>query len=387
MPSAPFSDSSANASGSALGSRTRRTSDLTGFSLRPSDHVGYVVGRRYQIEGFLGEGGTATVYVARDGLTDELVVIKRMKPEIASTPELRERFVLEARALSCVDHPSVVRVLDIEEPKDEPPFLALEALRGETLGDYLKREEVMPVDLAVRLIREAAEALEAVHNAGIVHRDIKPDNLFLVGDVGRPEGVKVLDFGMARLQDEHHDENSTSILGTAQYMAPEQILVEPVDARTDGYALGVVLFRMLTGHLPFEANSKDALLRHQLFSPVPPVSWLAEDCPEMLENIVHQATRKSPHARFETMADLKSALDTFAGLDDPPLSRRAPASVEPAEPDVYQPVSQRGRHVATVLAAEFGIYSRPHSPPSFSPSALDPSVNAPAPRAMGADED
>src|SRR5690606_17193414 len=135
-----------------------------------------------------------------------------------------------------------------------------EALRGETLGDYLKREEAMPVDLAVFLIREAALALASVHTAGVVHRDIKPDNLFLVGEIGRPQSLKVLDFGMARLSDEIYDENSTSILGTVQYMAPEQILVEPVDARTDGYALGVVLFRMLTGHLPFDAQSKNDLL-------------------------------------------------------------------------------------------------------------------------------
>lgn len=347
----------------------RRTPSLAGFSLKPSPHIGLIIGQRYHVEGFLGEGGTATVYLCRDSETNRLVVIKRMKPEISSTPELRERFVLEARALSCVSHRAVVKVLDIQEPKYEPPFLTLEALRGETVGDYLKREEMMPQDLAVLLIRQAAEALDAVHRAGIVHRDIKPDNLFLLGEVGDPEGIKVLDFGMARLSDEAHDENSTSILGTAQYMAPEQILVEPVDARTDIYALGVVLFRMLTGHLPFDVHSKDALLRHQLFSPVPPVSWLNEDIPEMLENIIHQATRKSPHARFETMAAFCEALDTFAGLTDPPQSRRLLLDDEAPEPDVYEPVSLRGKHVATVLAAEFGIYSRPHSPPP--PAAKD----------------
>lgn len=372
-----LTDSSPTASALPLGSRTRRTANLTGFSIRPTRDEGLVVGHRYEVEAFLGEGGTATVYVARDSHTDHLVVIKRMKPEISSTPELRKRFVLEARALACVDHPCVVQVLDIDEPEEEPPYLALEALRGETLGDYLKRHEVMGIDMTVRLMRQAAEALEAVHAAGIVHRDIKPDNLFLVGPIGNPHGIKVLDFGMARLSDETYDENSTSILGTAQYMAPEQILVEPVDARTDAYALGVVMFRMLTGHLPFDANSKDALLRHQLFSPVPPVSWLHEDIPEMLENIVHRATRKSPDARFEAMADFKRALDVFAGMDDPPPSRRARDIDLPQEDDVYTPVSQRGRHAATVLAAEFGIYSRPHSPPP--PPAHPPPADASPP--------
>lgn len=342
-----------------------RGPSLRGFSLRPTPGVGVSVGMvvagRYRVEGFLGEGGTALVYLARDATSDELVVVKQMKPEVAHTPELRARFLLEAHALAAVDHPGVVRVLDIEEPEDEEPFLTLEALRGETLGDYLKREGVMPVEESVRLIRDAVRALDAVHEAGIVHRDIKPDNLFLVGEIGSPSSMKVLDFGMARLSDENYDENSTSILGTAQYMAPEQILVEPVDSRTDGYALGVVLFRMLTGHLPFEAHSKNDLLRHQLFSPVPPVSWLHEEVPLTLERIIHKATRKAPAARFASMKDLQSALDGLLGLEDPPTSKKLSTVLPSANEDIYEPVSERGRHVASVLAAEFGIYSRPHN--------------------------
>ena len=346
-----------------------REPSLRGFSLRPGPSVGVVIAGRYRVEGFLGEGGTAFVYLAHDAVHDDLVVVKQMKPEVAETPELRARFLLEARALSAVDHPGVVRVLDIEEPSGEEPFLTLEALRGETLGDYLKREGVMHVDESVRLIRDAVRALDAVHEAGIVHRDIKPDNLFLVGEVGSPHSMKVLDFGMARLSDEIHDEKSTSILGTVQYMAPEQILVEPVDARTDGYALGVVLFRMLTGHLPFEAQSKNDLLRHQLFSPVPPVSWLHEEVPITLERIIHKATRKAPDARFASMKDLQMALDGLLGLEEPPTSKKLSTLLPSANEDIYEPVSERGRHVASVLAAEFGIYSRPHgSPPPSAPS-------------------
>ncbi len=340
----------------------RRSPSTVGFSLRPTQAVGVVIGRRYRVEGFLGEGGTAVVYLARDQDSGDLVVIKQMKPEIADSAELRARFLLEARALASVDHPGVVRVLDIDEPENESPFLTLEALRGETLGDYLKREGVMPVEESVRLIRDAVRALGAVHDAGIVHRDIKPDNLFLVGEIGSPSSIKVLDFGMARLSDEIYDEKSTSILGTAQYMAPEQILVEPVDARTDGYALGVVLFRMLTGHLPFEAHSKNDLLRHQLFSPVPPVSWLHEEVPVTLERIIHKATRKAPDARFPSMRELQEALDGLLGFEEPPNSRMLSTELPEANEDIYEPVSARGRHVASVLAAEFGIYSRPHNP-------------------------
>ncbi len=340
---------------------------MHGFSLRPSPAVGRYIDERYRVEGFLGEGGTAEVFLARDEQEGEIVVVKRMKASVAETPELRERFLMEARALAVVDHPGVIRVKGIREPLNEPPYLTLEALRGETLGDYLKREEVMAVDQSLLLIREAVVALKAVHEAGVVHRDIKPDNLFLVGPVGEAQSVKVLDFGMARLKSEEYDEESTSILGTAQYMAPEQILVEPVDARTDIYALGVVLFRMLTGHLPFEGNTKHDLLRHQLFSPVPPVSWLHDEVSEAVDRIVHKATRKCPAARFQDMHEMSEAIDGIFGEQKSPSSRRLPPvipSPDPAcpDPDVYKPVSVRGRQAATVLATEFGIYSRPHSP-------------------------
>lgn len=330
--------------------------------MSPSTEAGAMIGDRYLIEGFLGEGGTATVYLARDLSCNELVVIKSMKPMVASTPELRARFLLEARALASVDHPSVVKILDIQEPQNEPPYLTLEALRGESLGDYLKREKSMSVELSIVLLRLITCALEAVHLAGMVHRDVKPDNIFLVGPVGAPESIKVLDFGMALLSEEGHDEDSTSILGTVQYMAPEQILVEPVDARTDIYSLGVVMFRMLTGHLPFDAHSKNDLLRHQLFSPVPPASWLHDDIAPSLERIVHQATRKSPGARFSSMAEMRKALNEVSLTDNTPVSSRFSSFTFSSEPDVYHPVTARGRHAASVLSTEFGVYSRPHHP-------------------------
>lgn len=335
---------------------------VRGFALQASSDSGELIGGRFRVEGFLGEGGTASVYLARDLQTSELVVVKRMKPQIATVPELKLRFVLEAKALASVHHPAVVRIKSIEEPEGEPPFLTLEALRGETLGDYLKREELMAVDTALFLLRYAAIALEAVHSAGIIHRDIKPDNLFLLGPQGAPEGLKVLDFGMALLADEAPQEDSTSILGTAQYMAPEQILVETVDERTDIYALGVVMFRMLTGHLPFDAQSKKDLLRHQLFSPVPPATWLNEDLSAGLVRIIHKCTRKSPALRYPSMRALLNAIDQLGDHGDAeswtsdmlPLSRSL-------EPDVYEPRTERGRQAAAVLAKEFGVYARPHS--------------------------
>src|SRR5690606_36846880 len=274
--------------------------------------AGQVLIGRYCIEGFLARGGTADVFLARDLIDGTLVVVKQIRPDVATHPELRERFLKEGHAGQAIDHPGVVRVLSVEEPEGEPPFILLEALRGESLGEYLRRRSVVPVELAVELSRQAAAALAAVHRAGIVHRDVKPDNLFLVGVPDQPVALKLLDFGMARFDDERPSEDSTSVLGTAQYMAPEQILVEPLDARADVYGLGVVMFRMITGHLPFEGKEPKELLLHQLFSSMPPPSWLAEDLDPRLEAIVLRATRKHPDNRFPSMDALVEALDALS---------------------------------------------------------------------------
>lgn len=340
-----------------LRSAVRRYTDRSEFQISSTERAGQVLSGRYCIEGFLARGGTADVFLARDFVEDALLVVKQIRPEVASHPELRERFVKEGHATRSIRHPGVVRVLSVEEPSEEPPFITLEALRGESLGEYLRREGTVPVDLGLVLARQAAAALAAVHAAGVVHRDIKPDNLFLVGAPESPPSLKLLDFGMARFDDECASEESTSVLGTAQYMAPEQILVEPVDARADVYGLGVVMFRMFAGHLPFEGKSPKELLLHQLFSPLPPPSWLVEDLDPRLEAVILRATRKHRDNRFTTMDEVVTALDAIVGLGPPVAS--APA---PVHPDMYRPQTARGQHVARHLAAEFGPYAQ--LPPS-----------------------
>lgn len=322
---------------------------LRGFSLLPFAPVEDLVGTRFRVQGLVGRGGTAEVFLARDLEGGDLVVIKRLKPEIPRDSELFQRFLLEADALRLVSHPAVIRVLEIHVPDDEPPFLVLEPLKGESLGDFLKREGQLHYDEAIQLMREIAHALEAVHKAGVVHRDLKPDNIFLVGPVGELAHVKLLDFGMALLSSEEQDENSTSILGTVQYMAPEQILVEPVDERTDIYALGVLLFRMVTGHLPFDAPDKKDLVSHQLFSPVPPASWLIDWLPPAIDAVIARATKKNPAHRYPHISDFGHALDEIVGLVDP-----RPALTGPEEPDRYPPVSAKGAHALRVLARAFG---------------------------------
>ncbi len=355
-----------------LRSGVRRSIERSEFRLRPTERAGQVLSGRFCIEGFLARGGTADVFLAHDYVEDTLVVIKQIRPEVASHPELRERFVKEGHATRAIQHPGVVRVLGVEDPSadpatdrasadpsdppcaHEPPFIILEALRGESLGDYLRREGTVTVEQGLVLARQAASALAAVHAAGVVHRDVKPDNLFLVGAPEGPVSFKLLDFGMARFEDERDSGESTSVLGTAQYMAPEQILVEPVDARADIYGLGVVMFRMFAGHLPFEGRSPKELLLHQLFSPLPPPSWLVEDLDPRLEAIILRATRKHRENRFTNMGEMIAALDAILGLGPPVTASLTP----PIHPDMYRPQTPRGQQVARHLATEFGPYAQ-----------------------------
>lgn len=329
-----------------------RGGTLRGYSLLPVDPEEELIGGRFVVKGLVGRGGTADVFLTRDNETSELVVVKRLRPEIARNPELHDRFLMEAEALRLISHPAVIQILAIEQPPDEPPYLVLEPLKGESLGDHLKRHQFVDAELAVLLMREVARALEAVHAAGVVHRDLKPDNIFLVGPIDEPNHVKVLDFGMAQLSSEAYDEKSTSILGTVQYMAPEQILVEPVDERADVYALGMMLFRMVTGQLPFDAPDTKDLVRHQLFSPVPPASWLVDELLPGLEAVIYRSTRKNPEDRYPSMEAFGAALDEIIGLSE----TLGPMGPVDGRDEIYRPRSEKGTRAARVLAKAFGVF-------------------------------
>lgn len=332
-----------------------------GFTAGPSRRAGEVLGDRFRILGFMTAGGTSKIYLAEDLNEKRPVIVKSLLPQAAKDPRVKMRFLAEAAAALSIDHPNVIRVLKIERWDWESPYLVLEALSGEPLGDYLRREESLPIELALRLARQAAAGLAAAHSAGVIHRDVKPDNLFLIGKAGDPQLLKVIDFGMARIAKNSKSSNSKIVLGTAQYMAPEQIVADPVDARTDVYALGVVLFRMLTGHLPFDADPRHDLLSHQLYSPAPPPSWLCDDLDPRVEQIVLRAMRKHPENRYQDMHELMRDLD--AVLENPDEKALEAPSLR-HEPDAYTPQNPLGRDAAAFLAAKFGAYATPPPPPA-----------------------
>ncbi len=333
------------------------------FRVRASPKDGLVLGSRYRIAGVLGRGGTAEVYLGVDETPGAPVVVKWLYPHAARDPQHRERFVAGARATMAVAHPAVARVFAVEEPAGEPPYVVMEALVGEPLSAYLDAHGAMAEPLALAIGREVAKGVAAAHAAGIIHRDIKPGNLFLVEQPRAVPHVKIIDFGFAKdTRDREAGPSSTNlVVGTAQYMAPEQVLADPVDARTDVYGFGTVMFRLVTGHLPFDLDVSVDLFSHQIFSPVPPPSWLVDGLDADLEQVIMRCMRKHPDNRYPSMDAVLADLERIASGGE-----IAPLPLE-RDPDVYKPRNHRGRAAGDALAAHFG--AEPPPPPT---SRMDP---------------
>jgi serine/threonine-protein kinase len=302
--------------------------------------MGVVVDGRYALRGLIGEGGTAHVYLAEDTQTKASVAVKILKREHTSSRLVRERFLCEVEVAAALGHPNIVRILDAGELPDRSPFMVLELLSGETVTARLAREGPLAVDVAFRLAKAVASALSAAHAAGIVHRDIKPDNLFLP----HAGGLKVVDFGMAKLR-EGMVTAAGITLGTVPYMAPEQALADPIDCRTDVYGLGVTLFRMVTGRLPFDTDNDARLVAQHLYVAPPPPSSRRPGLDPRAEAIILACLRKWPINRYVSMDALIEDLERVLGerpgpIEPPPLLR---------EPDSYEPVNPMSRAAARML--------------------------------------
>jgi serine/threonine-protein kinase len=298
---------------------------------------------RYAIDRYFDRGGTSKVYVGWDELCEEEVVIKILTDEAARCPVLRGHFLIGSRAALSVEHENVVRTLAVRDPEPGTPYMVMELLRGELMADLLFRTAQLPCAIALSYAAQTAAGLAALHRTGIVHCDIKPDNLFLTGKLGASGELKILDFGLAEVEGQPIVSEAYAVRGTAQFMAPEQVLGDPVDARTDVYSLGVVMFRMLTGQLPFDLKLSTTLLRHQLSSPTPPPSWLCDDLDPNIEHIVLKAMRKNPNNRYA------SALELYEDLDRARHGRAPLSSFAPVTSDVYAPQSARAEQAAAIL--------------------------------------
>lgn len=279
--------------------------------------LGSTIGN-YQILAKLGEGGMGAVYKGVDLMVEREVAIKVLRPQIAAQPELVERFHAEAVALARLNHPCIATLYSFFRAGDEY-FMVMEFVPGRTLEALLRESGAMPVETSFAIARQVLEALEHAHSIGILHRDIKPANIMLTAS-GQ---VKVTDFGIARVLGHARMTREGSLCGTPEYLAPERIRGQEADLRSDLYSLGVVLYEMLSGHLPFAGGNEYELMRAHLEQQPPPFSGSV--APEV-EQIVARALAKDPAGRFATAGEFHKAL---AGLGTVPLPQQSvPVSEE-----------------------------------------------------------
>jgi serine/threonine protein kinase len=263
---------------------------------------------RYQVTTSLGAGGMAKVYLARDLNLQRQVALKVLRDDLIADPAFRARFLHEARAAANLQHPNIVTVYDFGFDSGRY-FLVMEYIEGVELKSLIRREGRLPIDEAVSLMIQICAGVGYAHRAGLVHCDLKPQNLLTTAD-GR---VKITDFGIARaLASISPDEHSEIVWGSPQYFAPEQAAGGPPSPASDVYALGVILFEMVTGQLPFSASSSEALARMHLKNAPPMPRQLNPEIPPALEQIILKVLAKEPAARYRTADQLGRVLMTFA---------------------------------------------------------------------------
>ncbi|WP_026910206.1 protein kinase domain-containing protein [Patulibacter minatonensis] len=274
--------------------------------------VGTLLADRYRLEAQIGSGGMSTVYRAFDTVLERTVAIKLMHRNLAEHSEQLERFSREARAVARLNHPHIVQVIDAGEDEDTP-FIVFEHVKGETLKERVQRAGRLPVTEAVAYAIEIARALGAAHERNIVHRDVKPQNVLI-----NEEGVaKVTDFGIARTLEEHGLTADGRVLGTTDYVSPEQAMGHDVDGQSDVYSLGIVLYEMLIGDIPFHGENQVAVAMKHVREELPDVQQLRPSIGTALAAVVDRATAKSLDVRYlgteELVADLEDVLTIEAG--------------------------------------------------------------------------
>ena len=265
----------------------------------------------YKILEKLGEGGMGLVYKAEDLKLDRFVSLKFLHREMAADADAKKRFILEAKSASSLDHSNICTIHDIDETPDGHMFIVMPYYKGETLGARIKRGS-LEIGEAIDIAHQVATGLAKSHEKGIVHRDIKPGNILITDD----EQVKIVDFGLAKLAGHTKITRTGTTVGTVYYMSPQQALGEEVDARSDVFSLGVVLYELVTGHLPFKGDHQAAVLYGIINLEPPPLSEYRKDIPEELEQIVRKALAKDVERRHENASELKDELEALrADLD------------------------------------------------------------------------
>src|SRR5215471_13098515 len=274
--------------------------------------LGQTLAAKYRIEKLIKRGGMGAVYEGTHVLIDKTVAVKVLRPALALDDDVVRRFSREAKAASRISHPHAVSVTDFGESENGVVFLVMEYLDGRTLKEIIKSEGPMQLARVVEILRQVAGALDAAHEQGVVHRDLKSDNIMLSKHNGG-EWAKVLDFGIAKIQQsDSGDADITAanlVIGTPQYMSPEQCSQSgAIDSRSDIYSLGIILYEMLSAELPFTGDSPTVIMMKQVQDPPPSLQDIRPEIPASVSQIILKALAKQPADRFQTAAELSDAL-------------------------------------------------------------------------------
>ncbi len=297
-----------------------------------------MLGGRYHLVEPLARGGMAAVWIADDPVLSRRVAVKILREDLAANESTRARFRREAISAARLNHPNVVATYDTGDD-DGTAYIVMELVNGPTVRQLLREQGRLPIREALRIGIQVADALEAAHRAGIVHRDVKPPNV-LVPPAGP---VKVTDFGIAKATGSDDLTRTGMVMGTARYLAPEQVNGKPTDARTDVYALGILLYEMLCGRPPFGGDTDVATAMARLTTSAPSIRAQRPNVPRSLDDLVHRCLARDPARRFASAADARTALAAVRPDPKQPLPRPVPHP-----PKTAPPVRRRGSGVIWV---------------------------------------
>ena len=269
-------------------------------------YIGKRLDGRYEIKEIIGVGGMAVVYKAYDNIDDRMVAVKILKEELLADDDLRRRFKNESKAIAVLSHPNIVKVYDVSFG-DRLQYLVMEYIDGITLKEYIAQQKVIGWKDALHFTVQILRALQHAHDKGIVHRDIKPQNIMLLSD----GTIKVTDFGIARFARNEQRTMTDKAIGSVHYISPEQARGDVTDAKSDIYSVGVLLYEMLTGRLPFEADSAVSVAIMQMQSTPKMPREINPEIPEGLEEITIKAMQKEPKMRYQSAAEMLADIERF----------------------------------------------------------------------------